>query len=177
VIAGGRRAANGVIGLRVPADMINAKCSRYTARGKPAHRPWLKNETDHAIISRYGAEYRGIVQYYLLAGDVYRLNRLRWVMATSLLKTLAGKYDSSVSKMAHNGPQVPGHDRHAARDPYLPSSQRGSRQGPQTTGRNVRRYPATTTAQRGHHRPRTNPTHGPRQPADPSAAARAVRSL
>jgi len=101
VIAGGRRAANGVIGLRVPADMINAKCSRYTARGKPAHRPWLKNETDHAIISRYGAEYRGIVQYYLLAGDVYRLNRLRWVMATSLLKTLAGKYDSSVSKMAH----------------------------------------------------------------------------
>ena len=29
------------------------------------------------IISTYGAEYRGIVQYYLLAGDVWRLNRLR----------------------------------------------------------------------------------------------------
>ena len=69
-------------------------------RGKPERRPELMNDQDHAIISRYGAEYRGIVQYYLLAGDVWRLGRLHWVMLTSLLKTLAGKYDSSVSKMA-----------------------------------------------------------------------------
>ena len=33
---------------------------------------------DHKIVSTYGAEYRGIVQYYLLAGDVWRLNRLHW---------------------------------------------------------------------------------------------------
>jgi hypothetical protein len=58
------------------------------------------NEEDHAIINRYGTEYRGIVQYYMLAGDVGRLNRLHWVMLTSLLKTLAGKYASTVSKMA-----------------------------------------------------------------------------
>ena len=70
------------------------------ATGKPERRPGLMNEEDHAIISRYGAEYRGIVQYYLLAGDVWRLSRLHWVMVTSLLKTLAGKYDSTVSKMA-----------------------------------------------------------------------------
>jgi hypothetical protein len=69
-------------------------------RGKPERRPELLNDEDYSIISRYGAEYRGIVQYYLLAGDVYRLDRLHWVMVTSLLKTLAGKYDSSVSKMA-----------------------------------------------------------------------------
>jgi group II intron reverse transcriptase/maturase len=100
VISGGRRAANGAIGLRVPRDVIKAKCSRYTQRGTPERRPELMNEEDHAIISRYGAEYRGIVQYYLLAGDVWRLSRLHWVMLTSLLKTLAGKYDSSVSKMA-----------------------------------------------------------------------------
>jgi type II intron maturase/AI2M/AI1M-like HNH endonuclease len=84
----------------VPKDVIKAKCSRYTTRGKPARRPKLMNEEDRAIISRYGAEYRGIVQYYLLAGNVWRLSRLQWVMETSLLKTLAGKYDSSVSKMA-----------------------------------------------------------------------------
>lgn len=89
-----------MIQLHVPRDAIKAKCSRYTARGEPARRPELMNETDHAIISRYGSEYRGIVQYYLLAGDVSRLDRLQWVMETSLLKTLAGKYDSSVSKMA-----------------------------------------------------------------------------
>ena len=99
-ITNGRRAVNGVTRLHVPRDVIQAKCSRYTARGKPARRPELMNETDHAIINRYGAEYRGIAQYYLLAGDVWRLNRLQWVMETSLLKTLAGKYDSSVSKMA-----------------------------------------------------------------------------
>jgi group II intron reverse transcriptase/maturase len=100
VITGGRRAANGATGLRVPRDVIKTKCSRYARRGKPERRPGLMNDEDHAIISRYGAEYRGIVQYYLLAGDVWRMSRLHWVMLTSLLKTLAGKYDSSVSKMA-----------------------------------------------------------------------------
>ena len=84
----------------MPRDVIQAKCSRYTARGNPARRPELMNEQDHAIISRYGAEYRGIVQYYMLAGDVYRLSRLHWVMLTSLLKTLAGKHDSTVTKIA-----------------------------------------------------------------------------
>jgi group II intron reverse transcriptase/maturase len=99
-ITGGRRAANGSIRLRVPRDVIKAKCAPYMSRGKPERRPVLLNDEDHSIISRYGAEYRGIVQYYLMAGDVYRLDRLHWVMVTSLLKTLAGKYDSSVSKMA-----------------------------------------------------------------------------
>ena len=100
IITDGRRVANGSIRLRVPGDVIKAKCTRYMSRGKPERRPELLNDEDHSIISRYGTEYRGIVQYYLLAGDVYRLDRLHWVMVTSLLKTLAGKYDSSVSKMA-----------------------------------------------------------------------------
>ena len=98
-LTGGRRATNGAIRLRVPRDVIKAKCSRYMARGRPERQPALKNEEDYAIISRYGSEYRGIVQYYLLAGDVWRLGRLHWVMQTSLLKTLACKYDSSVLKM------------------------------------------------------------------------------
>jgi len=100
VIAGGRRVANGGIRLRVPREVIKTKCSQYTQRGNPERRPGLMNEQDHAIISRYGAEYRGVVQYYLLASDVHRLSRLHWMMATSLLKTLAGKHDSSVTKMA-----------------------------------------------------------------------------
>ncbi len=101
-ITAGRRSLNGGIRLHVPADVIKAKakCARYMRRGKPERRPELMNEEDHAIISRYGADYRGIVQYYLLAGDVWRLNRLHWVMLTSLLKTLACKYGSSVSKIA-----------------------------------------------------------------------------
>jgi group II intron reverse transcriptase/maturase len=95
----GRRATNGAIWLRVPREVIKTKSSRYTSRGKPERRPELMNEEDHAIIGRYGSEYRGIVQYYLQAGDVWRLGRLHWTMQTSLLKTLAAKYDSSVIKM------------------------------------------------------------------------------
>jgi hypothetical protein len=60
----------------------------------------LTNFDDCPIIASYCAEYRGIVQYYLMAGDVWRLTRLHWVMVSSMLKILAGKYDSSVSKMA-----------------------------------------------------------------------------
>ena len=96
----GQRTANGAIALRVPRTVIKAKCALYLTRGKPALRSQLVNEHDHTIVSTYGAEYRGIVQYYLIAGDVWRLNRLRWVMTTSMLKTLACKHDSSVSKMA-----------------------------------------------------------------------------
>ena len=44
----------------------------------------MVNQDDHTIVRTYGAEYRGLVEYYLLAGDVYRLNRLEWVMKTSM---------------------------------------------------------------------------------------------
>ena len=60
------------------------------------------NLDDLPIISIYGAEYRGIVQYYLLAGDVWRLNRLRWAAETSMLKTLAAKHHSTVAKTARD---------------------------------------------------------------------------
>ena len=99
-ITRGRRAVNGGIGLRVPNDVIKAKTAPYLKRGKPAHHPAWINEDDHTIVASYGAIYRGIAQYYLLAGNVFRLNRLRWVMETSMLRTLAAKHNSSVTKMA-----------------------------------------------------------------------------
>jgi hypothetical protein len=81
-------------------DVIRTKCAQYMQRGKPARRPSLMNDDDYTIIGTYRAEYRGIVGYYPLAADVWRFNRLHWVMETSLLKTLAGKHDSTVSKVA-----------------------------------------------------------------------------
>jgi group II intron reverse transcriptase/maturase len=99
-IFGGYRAANGNLALRVPPEVIKAKAAPYLKLGKPEHRPQLLSAGDHAIVAIYGAEYRGIVQYYLLAGDVWRLNRLEWVMKTSMLKTLAAKHRSTVTKMA-----------------------------------------------------------------------------
>jgi group II intron reverse transcriptase/maturase len=94
-----RRAINGVVELRVPTDVIKAKCAPYRNLGKPEARTPLVNNDDYAIVATYGAQYRGLVNYYLLAGDVSKLNRVRWVMYTSLLKTLACKHRSSVSKM------------------------------------------------------------------------------
>jgi len=95
-----RRKVNGVIGLRVPRQVIKAKCAPYFKLGKPERRTELINCDDLTIISTYGSEYRGLVQYYLLAGDVWRLTRLRWAAETSMLKTLAAKHESSVTKMA-----------------------------------------------------------------------------
>lgn len=99
-VSKGRRATSGVVGLRVPKDVIKSKAAPYLKRGQPAHRSEWINESDHAIVATYGAIYRGIVQYYLLAADVYRWQRLEWVMSTSMLKTLAAKHSSTVTKMA-----------------------------------------------------------------------------
>jgi group II intron reverse transcriptase/maturase len=99
-VTNGRRSVNGRIGLRVPLDVIAAKCAPYLQQGKPWHRSAMQNLDDYDIVKAYGAEYRGIVQYYLLAIDVWRLHRLQWFAQTSMLKTLAAKHQSSVSKMA-----------------------------------------------------------------------------
>jgi len=95
----GHRSVNGVIGLRVPPAVLHAKCDQYLQHGKPLRRSRLMNESDYAIIGSYGAEYRGVVQYYLLAGDVARLNRLRWNMERSMLTTLASKHRTTPWKM------------------------------------------------------------------------------
>src|SRR6266581_142803 len=99
-ITGGRRAANGKIALKVPPDVVKAQCARYRRHGKPWYRSRLQNLDDYDIVRTYGAEYRGVVNYYLLAHDVWRLGVLRWNALTSLLKTLAAKHGSTVTKMA-----------------------------------------------------------------------------
>jgi len=84
----GRREANGKIALRVPPDVIKAQCARYRQHGKPWHRSRLQNLDDYDIVRIYGAEYRGVVNYYLLAQDAWRLGTLGWNAGTSMLKTL-----------------------------------------------------------------------------------------
>ncbi len=64
------------------------------------HRPSLMGLSDAAIIETYNAELRGIYNYYSLAENVSpKMWSLRHVMEYSCLKTLAGKYKSSVAKM------------------------------------------------------------------------------
>jgi len=95
-----RRKVNGVIGLRVPADVIQQWKAPYLRNGKPAPRPEMLRDDDYTIVSRYQAEFRGIVQYYLLAQNVSHFGSLQWAMQQSLCRTLAAKHKTSAKKMA-----------------------------------------------------------------------------
>jgi group II intron reverse transcriptase/maturase len=99
-LTGGHRSANGRIALRIPPEVITAKSAPYRRRGKPWHRNRLQNLRDYDIVRIYGAEYRGIVNYYRLAVNIGWLALLCWNAETSMLKTLAAKHKSSVTKMA-----------------------------------------------------------------------------
>jgi group II intron reverse transcriptase/maturase len=90
----------GRITLRIPIKKLKEKVLRYTKNGKSVHRTEIINESDFAIIEKYGAEYRGIVQYYAYARNRHWLGYLHWIMSGSLLKTLAAKHKSTVAKMA-----------------------------------------------------------------------------
>ena len=95
----GQRKVNGRIGLRVPANVIEQHCQAYMRNGKPAHRSSLIHDDDYGIMVRYQSEYRGVVQYYLLAYNVHHFGRLHKVMEMSLAKTLAAKHKATTRKM------------------------------------------------------------------------------
>jgi len=94
----GRRGANGAIALFVPAKVIEDKCRSFMRNGKVSHRNALLNDDDFSIVQRFQQEYRGLVQYYILAQNLSWFSKLYWTMETSLLKTLACKHISSINK-------------------------------------------------------------------------------
>jgi group II intron reverse transcriptase/maturase len=96
----GRRRINGKVSLFIPAKVIEERCRSYQRKGKAIHRAELIKESDFSIVATYQLEYQGYVQYYQLAENVAHLDRLLWVMQTSLLKTLAAKHKATVSKMS-----------------------------------------------------------------------------
>jgi len=96
----GRRSANGQVALLVPRDVTVAKRRQFMRRGKIVHRPDMINESDYSIVSRYQSHWRGFLNYYLMAKNVSkRLSYVFYVMQTSLLKTLAAKYKSTLKTM------------------------------------------------------------------------------
>lgn len=97
-----RRSINGRIGLRVPATVVRAKCQPYMRNGKPIHLRERQHDTDFSIVEQYQQEFRGIAQYYQLAYNVCNLDHLKWVMETSLTKTLAAKHTTSKHRVSVN---------------------------------------------------------------------------
>ena len=60
----GRRCINGAPGLKVPVDVIRAKCSRYTRRGKPSRLAARLQDTDFSIMTQYQARLPSLTQFW-----------------------------------------------------------------------------------------------------------------
>jgi group II intron reverse transcriptase/maturase len=94
------RYINGKIGLKVPREVVLAKCQKYMQHNKPVHRTELSNNSEYDIVVQFQQEYRGIVEYYKLAYNrSTQLSRLRWIMEIALTKTLAHKLQISVPRV------------------------------------------------------------------------------
>jgi group II intron reverse transcriptase/maturase len=94
----GHRSINAAIGLKVPVDVIRAKCAPYLHHGSPIRRTERIVDTDFSIVAQFQAEFRGVAEYYRLAFNRHRLGQLKYVMERSLTKTLARKYRITVPK-------------------------------------------------------------------------------
>ena len=171
----GRRKVNGRIGLRVPAKVIEQHCQAYTVNDKPTHRNELLADDDYTIVSRYQAEFRGIVQYYLLALNVSHFGKLQWVMQQSLAKTPGGQAqdptpdaDTALSE----------HREHRAWGTGLPTGRGGAGRGETPTGGTVRWHTPEAEPAGSSHRPEAPAVQGRTQRAHqtaPSGRMRVVR--
>jgi hypothetical protein len=92
----GHRTLNGTVGLKVPVDVVHARCGPYLHGGKPFSRRERLHDTVSSVVAQYQQEFRGFAEYYRLAFNLHRLSRLEWVMKQSLTHTLAHKLRISV---------------------------------------------------------------------------------
>jgi len=94
-----RPAVNGYICLFIPQCKLTAIENRHKRDSKAHHRAELLQNSDFDIVNLYGAEWRGLVQFYKLARNIRRLRRAEVTFRLSCLKTLAAKHKSSASRM------------------------------------------------------------------------------
>lgn len=93
------RAINGLIHLRVPKHVTTKWLRKYCVNGKPQHNKWLKHYRDYEIVTIYGAQLRGLVNYYQLAPNLSgQLEKVYWACLESCRKTLAAKHKISRRK-------------------------------------------------------------------------------
>jgi len=96
----GRRAANGSIALWMPRKVAQKYLQQYSKKGKITHRSELIIDTDYTILQRYQSVLRGVYNFYCMAINVdRRMRHIRWILETSLTKTLASKFKSKVSRI------------------------------------------------------------------------------
>jgi len=100
ITSSGGRGANGDIALLMPAKVVQTYRRKFSSGGKITHRTELTPETDYTIVQRYQSVLRGIYNYYCMAVNVSRrMARIKWILETSLTKTLAHKHKCSVRRI------------------------------------------------------------------------------
>jgi group II intron reverse transcriptase/maturase len=98
----GRRQVNGYIALLMPQKVVSKYRDRFSRKGKVRHRTELLAESDYTIIQRYQAVLRGLYNYYCMAinvGSGTRMGGIKWILETSLTKTLAAKFRCGVPEI------------------------------------------------------------------------------
>jgi len=96
-----KRSINGLIKLSVPWEKIDGHRRNYMIDGKVRKRMDQMANEDFSIVAWYGIVFRGVAQYYSMAHDrAQKLQKLKYVMQTSMLKTLAAKHKTTVNAMA-----------------------------------------------------------------------------
>lgn len=94
-----RRSINSHVRLGVPYGYIQEQGKKYMRNGKTCSAGGLIMFSDAMIIDIFQSRFRGIANYYRYAVDRCRLQGLKNIMQQSLVKTLAHKYKTSVSKI------------------------------------------------------------------------------
>lgn len=101
------RTLNNKVELRIPTKdkimpfLFNKRIVRQRKDGtiEPTARAYLYSCTDLEIVSIYNSELRGICNYYSIASNFSDLHYFAYLMEYSCLKTLAGKHNSTSSKI------------------------------------------------------------------------------
>ena len=70
-----------------------------TSRAKTPKSNGTRDGLHYSIVEHYQSEFRGVVNYYLLAYNVHHFGRLQQVMEMSLARTLVAKHKSTARKM------------------------------------------------------------------------------
>lgn len=90
------RSVNGQIYLGVPHSVATKWMRKYCVKDKPRHNKVLLNYSDYEIVTTYGAQIRGLINYYQLAPNLSsRLDKVYWACVQSCRKTLATKHNLS----------------------------------------------------------------------------------
>jgi group II intron reverse transcriptase/maturase len=100
VSANGRRTTNGNIAVLMPRKVVFKYREKYGKEGKIIHKAELLTEAEYTIVSRYQSVLRGIYNFYCMAVNVSkRMSRIKWILETSLMMTLACKLKCSVTQV------------------------------------------------------------------------------